>query len=245
MNNHTQISVIIPCYNEAEILEDNFRILANELDKTGLSYEVIFCNDGSTDATLETLRKIQGMNKGMKIISYTPNRGAGYAYQRLYDACRGEMVFQMDADLSMKPDNTIPMFLKSLENADVVVGSRYKGIAPSYPLRRRIASKVYSTMNKFLFGLKIMDTQSGFIAFRRHVLNETKIESDGFEALLELFIKLSMRDDYRIKEVPIKFTHETLTGETDIFLEGSKMFRNTLKLWSRFIIKKLRGEIWR
>ena len=240
-----QISVIIPCYNEAEILEDNFNILANELNRTGLSYEIIFCNDGSTDGTLEILRKIQSTNKSMKIITYTPNRGAGYAYQRLYDACRGEMVFQMDADLSMKPNNTIPVFLKALQNADIVVGSRYKGIAPSYPLRRRIASKVYSTMNKFLFGLKIMDTQSGFIAFRRNVLNETKIESDGFEALLELFIKLSLHNNYRIKEVPIKFTHETLTGETDIFLEGTKMFGNTLKLWKKFIIKKLRGEIWR
>lgn len=239
-----QLSVIIPCYNEEEIIEENFNILRKELDNLGLSYEIIFCNDGSTDGTITVLTKIQNENPCVRLISYFPNRGAGYAYYRLYKACSGEIIFQMDADFSMKPADTIPIFLKEIINVDVVVGSRHKGIKASYPLRRAIASKIYSIMNRLSFGIKINDTQSGFIAFRRSVLTEINIESDGFEALLELFIKLSMRNKFKIKEVAVKFSHETLTGETDIILDGFKMLRNTLKLWLKFIKKKARGEIW-
>ena len=239
-----KISVIIPCYNEKEIIWDNYVILTRELNKTTLPYEVIYCNDGSTDGSLEVLCKIKNSDSRVKVISYYPNLGPGYAYQQLYKSCSGDIIFQMDADFSMRPSDTIPIFLKEINNADVVVGSRYKGIKASYPLRRSITSKIYSTMNRLLFSIKITDTQSGFIAFRRYILTEINIESEGFEALLELFIKLSMRNGCRIKEVAVKFTHETLTGETDIVLDGFKMLKNTLKLWFRFIEKKARGEIW-
>lgn len=240
-----QLAVIIPCFNEERIIERNYDILSRELNKTGLTYEIIFCNDGSTDDTLEKLKKLQQAHSSIKIISYYPNKGPGYAYQRLYKSADADIILQMDADFSMEPKDTIPVFLQEIKDADVVVASRYKGIPATYPLRRRIPSRIYLTMNRLLFGLHVMDTQSGFIAFRNHALKGINIESNGFESLLELFIKLQMDKEIKVKEVPIKFTHETLTGETHVFFDGIQMFRNTLKIWHKYIIKKIKGEIWK
>lgn len=230
-----QLSVVIPCYNEEKIIYQSYQRLMEVLGKDDdckYDYELIFANDGSTDKTLNELNRIKADNQRVRIVSYLPNHGAGYASRQLYDAAQGDVIIQMDADLAMDPQDTIPTFLKEIQNADVVIGSRYAGLKADYPLRRRIPSRIYHTLNKILFKIDIRDTQSGFFAFKKEPLKSVKCNSDGFEIHVELFHKLK-KQGYNFKEVPIKFRHKTESGETSILVNGPKMLYNTLRIWRK------------
>lgn len=232
-----KISVIIPCYNEEKIIYNTYKELIRELQKLDGPYEIIFCNDGSTDNTLHILKKIQKEDDKVNIISYFPNRGIGFAYKELYKNVSGDIVIQMDADLAMKPADTIPIFLQEINDVDIVFGSRYAGIKAEYPLRRLIPSKVNLLLNNLLFNCKLRDITSGFFAFKKNTLDRISFFSNRFEIHTELFVK-AKKNNFKIKEVPIKFIHRTESRDLSVLKYGPKVFVNILKLW----VKIKRGQ---
>ena len=131
--NTPKISITIPCYNEGKIIFNSYKVLTAELKKLNESYEIIFCDDGSTDNTLKVLKDIERQDDMIGLINYQPNRGLGYACRQLYKAASGEIVIRMDADLAVKPGEILHAFIKEIEDADIVIGSRYAGIRPEYP----------------------------------------------------------------------------------------------------------------
>src|SRR3989338_5060767 len=112
------ISILIPCYNEEEMLSNTYKRLKTELVCQDQPYEIIFCNDGSTDNTLKLLTEIERQDEKVKIMSYSPNKGPGYAFRQMYSKARGEILIHMDADLAMDPKETIPFFLEAIKHAD-------------------------------------------------------------------------------------------------------------------------------
>lgn len=225
-----KISVVIPCYNEEEIIFGSYKEVKQELENLNQTYEIIFCNDGSTDGTLEVLNRIKNEDPNVKLITYLPNRGLAYVYRQLFNQALGEIVITMDADLSMHPKDTIPLFLKEIENADVVVGSRYTGIKPEYPLYRLIPSKINLFLARLFLNCRFSDTSSGFLAIKRIILQELELISIDLEIHIEFLIK-AMRKGFIIKEVPIRYVHKTESGEISIFKHGPKTFVGILRLW--------------
>lgn len=226
------ISVVVPCYNEEAIIERSHGEIRRVMEQITSDYEILFANDGSTDGTLAALERLAAGDPHVRVISYTPNRGAGYAHRRLYRAARGQRVILLEADLAMAPEVVIPLFLEQLETYDVVVGSRYKGVGPDYPWYRRIVSDAHRLLVRMLFGLDMHDTQAGFSGFRKPVLDAIELTSDRWEVLVELYARAKARG-FKILEVPVKFVHGTESGQTNVLVEAPRQLWNTFRLWWR------------
>ena len=230
------ISIVVPCYNEEPVIERSYRRIRTALEHQGGDYEIIIANDGSTDASASILSRLAAEDGRLVVISYVPNRGMGHACKHMYQRASKDVVIQMDADLAMDPADTIPAFARELGSVDCIVGSRYLGVKAEYPWRRRIASRGYYLLNLLLFHFSLKDTQSGFFGIRRQVLQGLDLQSDGFEIHVEMFAKLD-RARYSIREIPIRFVHQTESGEVSVLdaapkmLAGSLRIRRALRSW--------------
>ncbi len=229
-----EISVIIPCYNEAKIIGRSVDVLRTAMHRCGRDFEIVLCNDGSSDGTSGQIQKLADRYRDVTVVDYQPNRGAGYAFRQGIEVAKGNYVMHMDADLAMDPAEVVPIFLEALSRHDVVIASRYRGKKADYPLRRRLPSLIYSQVYRRLLRLPIRDAMSGFFAIRAEVLTTiAPLEMDGFEIYLELFLKAS-QNGYSIREIPAKFTHQTDSGEVSVLRHAPAQLANTFRIWKRF-----------
>jgi dolichol-phosphate mannosyltransferase len=234
MSNRPRVSVIIPCYNEEATIERNALRLLTVLEKCANAFEAILCNDGSHDHTGEIIHNLAQQHKNIQTVSYDTNRGAGYAFRQGLKVAQGDYLIHMDADLAMDPLEVCTKVVKELRDYDIAIASRYKGIPADYPLRRRIPSAVYRLIFRALLGLPIQDAMSGFFGLRRAVLDVIpRLEMDGFEVYLELFLKAHV-NGLTINEVPVKFKHQTESGEVSVWATAPKQLMNTLRVWKRY-----------
>jgi dolichol-phosphate mannosyltransferase len=224
------ISVVIPCYNEELIIERSFQRVREVLERECEDYEILIANDGSTDRSGEILRQIAAVNLRLVCIEYGRNRGMGFACLQMYARASKDLVIQMDADLAMDPQDTIPAFIRELSRVQCVVGSRYVGVRADYPLRRRIASRAYYILNRALFSIPLKDTQSGFFGIHRTLLQSLALESEGFEIHVEMFAKLA-RMGCTVKEIPVRFVHQTESGEVSVLRAAPRMLAGSLRIW--------------
>lgn len=119
------LSVIIPCYNEEEVIQATYERLKNVLQKLNLNYELIFINDGSKDRTLTILEGLALKDKNVKIISFSRNFGHQPAVSAGLEHAKGEYAVIIDADLQDPPEEIPKMLeLSKKENANVVYGVR-------------------------------------------------------------------------------------------------------------------------
>lgn len=229
------ISIIVCCYNEEKIIEKSWKRLREVLRCFPEKFEIIFINDGSTDSTGKILHSISLKEKKVTYYGYQPNKGYGNALCEGLILTHGDFIITLDADLAMDPKAVINSCVYwSNKGYDMIICSRYKGIKPNYPLLRRIASEGYKLLNKRLLGIPVEDTQSGFIGFKKSILNNIKLKSKDFSILMELIIK-AHRNNVKILEIPIQFIHSTISGETSILRAGPKMFLNSLKIWRELL----------
>jgi len=176
----------------------------------------------------------------VRVTSHYPNRCAGYTYREMWAAARGDIIVHMDADLAMPAEVALPALLAPLkDNAEVAIGSRYVGLKAHYPLKRRIFSKGYIMLGRFLFDLDVNDTQTGFIAFYRNILPALDPRADGFEILVEI-IAQAKAAGFRIAEVGLPWFHDTTSGETEVWSESLKILVGTLRVRRRLSRLKLK-----
>ena len=199
--------VIIPTYNEQENLPELMRRIFAE----GLPLEVLIIDDNSPDGTGEAADALAAADPRVHVMHRPGKMGLGsayvagfrYAIEHDYDA-----VFEMDADFSHNPDS-LPEFLRELENADLVVGSRYlHGVTVvNWPLKRLILSYLANVYSRVITGMPIKDATGGFKCFRRQVLESldlSRVKSDGYGFQIEINFK-AWRKGFRIREIPILF----------------------------------------
>jgi glycosyltransferase involved in cell wall biosynthesis len=227
------ISVIVPCYNEEKIIARSVATLLDAMSACTPDFEILLSNDGSVDRTFEIIRALAERHPHVRALGYDVNRGAGHAFRHALAQARGDHVVHMDADLAMDPLEVCRRFLAELAACDIVIASRYLGERADYPLRRRIPSRIYGVIFRTLFGVTIRDAMSGFFGFRRAILEQIPpLESDGFEVYVELFVSASRRG-LRVVEIPMKFRHQTESGEMSVLRQAPKQFLNTLRIWKK------------
>jgi len=199
--------VIIPTYNERENLPELLRRIFAE----GLPLEVLIIDDNSPDGTGAAADALAAADPRVHVMHRPGKMGLGSAYvsgfrhaiEHGYDA-----VFEMDADFSHNPDS-LPEFLRELEKADLVVGSRYlHGVTVvNWPLKRLILSYLANVYSRVITGMPIKDATGGFKCFRRQVLESldlSRVKSDGYGFQIEINFK-AWRKGFRIREIPILF----------------------------------------
>ena len=120
------LSLVIPVFNEQEVLKDSFTRMDAAMQKTGYAYEIIYVNDGSRDHTLSQLRELANEHKQVKVLSFSRNFGHQLAVTCGMDAAKGDALIIIDVDLQDPPE-LIPEMVRMWENgADIVYGKRLK-----------------------------------------------------------------------------------------------------------------------
>jgi dolichol-phosphate mannosyltransferase len=231
--------VIIPTYNEVENIEK----IVREIKGIHKEVHVLVVDDNSPDGTAQRVEKLKHELANVFLIRRSGKLGLGTAYvagfkfalQNGYD-----YVFEMDADYSHDPKE-IPNFLQAIQNADLVIGSRYiKGVnVVNWPLSRLILSYFANIYTRVITGLPICDSTAGFKCIRRNVLeaiNLNEIRSGGYSFQIEMNFK-AWKKGFRIKEIPIIFIDRAL-GKSKM---SKKILREAVWMVWKLKIKSMLG----
>jgi glycosyltransferase involved in cell wall biosynthesis len=167
MKDGVALSLVLPCYNEAEIFEESVARIVEVMEASSLSYEVIFVEDKSRDHTADLVRGALKKNKKFRAIFHPTNRGRGATVADGIRAARGKVVGFIDIDCEVSPVYIPEMVRLILTNeTDVAVGNRiYRtGLAS---IHREILSAGYRWLANVMIGTGRIDTESGYKFFDR------------------------------------------------------------------------------
>lgn len=205
-----RVSIVVPCRNESRRLPATLQALVTFLDASGLSAEVIVVVEKGSDRTDEIAREAAARDPRFHAICNSVGRGKGYAVKTGMLAAKGEIVFFMDADLSV-PLRYITEFLPFFDQgADVVFGSRRhrESVIPrNQPFFRVLSGRLFNHALRLTGATSFKDTQCGFKAFRQAAAQRifAKVELDGFAFDVEA-LALAEVFGYKIIERPVEWT---------------------------------------
>ncbi|MCE2846693.1 MAG: glycosyltransferase family 2 protein [Sphingobacteriales bacterium] len=168
------ISVVIPLYNEEESLPELQAWIDRVMQSNGFQYEIIFVDDGSTDKSWKTIRDLGFKSKSVRGIRFRRNYGKSAALQKGFEACRGEVVITMDADLQDSPDE-IPELYRMIESEgfDLVSGWKQKRYDP---LSKTIPTKFFNWATRSMSGIhNLHDFNCGLKAYRKDVVKSIEV----------------------------------------------------------------------
>ncbi len=168
------ISVIIPAFNECESLPELSAWIARVMQEHGYSYEVVFVDDGSTDATWDTVRQLSAADDHVHGIRFRRNYGKSAALYCGFERAQGDVVFTMDADLQDSPDELPEMYRMIVEQGyDLVSG--WKQHRKDNALTKNLPSKLYNATARWITGLKLHDMNCGLKAYRKEVVKSIEV----------------------------------------------------------------------
>jgi glycosyltransferase involved in cell wall biosynthesis len=215
------VSVVIPVFNEELTIGDIVSRTKKTLEKMGVTFEVLVVDDGSDDSSADIAEERKAS------VLRTTHQGKGYALRSGFRHAKGEFVITLDADGSHKPEE-IPLVLRYLveDSADFVVGSRFSKSETNktkIPKINRTGNKLFNNLTRYLTGVKITDSQSGFRAIKASLINRMKLRSRGYEVESEMLVK-ALRMDARVKETSISFDQRTVgNSKLDPIQDGARI----------------------
>ena len=195
-----EVSVVLPCYNERDHVEQEVKRIRTVLEAAGLSYELLCVDDGSTDGTGEILETLPGI----RTIVLPHNQGVGTARRIGTQQARGRVVVWTDADMTY-PNERIPELVAQLDDTyDQVVGARI-GEAGRHRLLRVPAKWAIRKLASFLTSTDIPDLNSGLRAFKRSVAEPyLRLLPPGFSCVTTITLAF-LSNGHPVKYVPIDY----------------------------------------
>lgn len=229
-----KLSVIIPVYNEDEVVVKNTERLIGFLNKMHVRYEIILCDNGSTDKTPKLGRRLEKrFAKKVKFIRIG-KRGVGRAFKKAVLASSYENLISVDMDLSVDLE-FIPKCLNQLKKYSIVVGSKIS--SQERPLHRRIMSKTYIMLTKIFLGLDFSDYSIGAKGYRKDEIigNINEIDSGSF--YVTALIYFAKQKNRKIVEIKTSCRD---TRKSKFSLRNEVLYRlnNLLIFWFREKITK-------
>lgn len=196
----TEISIVIPVYNEEENLEELISRLLTVMNSLGKSYEILFVDDGSRDHSPEILKKNISKNPSLKLIRFNRNYGQHSAIFAGFSECKGNMVITLDADLQNPPEEIPKLVQKMDEGYEVVSGYREKR---QDSILRKIPSYFVAKMTSKLTGVRLKDYGCMLRAYKKDLV---KMMCDSGE--ISTYIP-ALANSYAssVAEIPVK--HES------------------------------------
>ncbi|MDQ3265068.1 MAG: glycosyltransferase family 2 protein [Myxococcota bacterium] len=224
-----KLSIVIPVYNEAAIIQQAADELTRGLDARGIDYEIIFAENGSKDATPALLEAMTLKNPRLHWFhSERPNYGS--ALKRGIQEARGELVVCDEIDLCDLSfyDQAVPLLASG--EVDMVVGSKAaKGASDHRPMVRRVATRVHNKLLKVALGFQGTDTH-GLKAFRRArllpVIERCVVDMDVFASE---FVIRAWRQGLKVVEIPVQLV-EKRQPSIHLFRRVPNVLRNVGKL---------------
>lgn len=194
------LSLVIPLYNEEPSLEPLMARVDEALSRSGLSYEVIFVDDGSTDGSLGVLERLAERHDHVRVVSFRRNYGKSAALSVGFERARGEVVATCDADLQDDPEEIPGMVeMLDLENDGCDLVSGWKKERHD-PVTKRWPSKLFNFVVSKTSGVKLHDMNCGLKVYRRQVVRDLPVYGE-FHRFLPV---LAAWQGYRVKEKTVK-----------------------------------------
>jgi glycosyltransferase involved in cell wall biosynthesis len=193
-----EVSIVMPCLNEAETLEVCVRAALHSLEEHGIAGEVVVADNGSTDGSQEIARAA-----GARVVPVAA-RGYGNALRGGIEAARGKYVIMGDADASYDFGAIEPFVARLRQGADLVMGNRFQGgIRPgAMPWKNRvIGNPVLSGLGRLFFSIPIGDFHCGLRGFSKDAYRRMELRTTGMEFASEMVIKAHLKG-MQLAEVP-------------------------------------------
>lgn len=229
------LSVVIPAYNEEDRIHKSLESTIAYLRKQPYESEIIVVSDGSTDKTVDVVRRYKDKFENLRIIEYFPNKGKGKAVKTGMIAAKGEYILFMDADYSVPIEEIEKAFrFVNEEEFDIAIGSRgLKGtiIEQGQSKLREVAGKIYGKIQNLWLGINFEDTQCGFKLFSRKTAQilfpKQRLNSVIFDGEI-LF--LAYRAGLKVKEFPVRWIHDPESRIKYDPIKSLKVFWELLKV---------------
>lgn len=173
MDKDIDVSIVVPLYNEEGNIDELYQELATVLQGNGYAYEILFINDGSTDATPRLLEAIAEKDDRVVLVNFRRNFGQTAAMSAGFDYSHGKVIITMDGDLQNDPVDIPKLLDKVKEGYDVVAGWRYKRQDPF--LNRRLPSMIANRVISKITGVVLNDYGCTLKAFKRDVARHIKL----------------------------------------------------------------------
>lgn len=227
------ISVVIPVYNQEKNVIKALERIRRVLEDAFINYELVVVNDGSIDETLNVLNRERLSNRKLKIISYAPNRGKGFAVRTGILESRGAIVVFTDGDLDISPE-VISEYVKGLDKSALVIASKLHPMSKiQAPFSRRFLSRAFNLFVRIAVGIKVKDTQSGLKAgngdILRKIFKVMLVKRYAFDVEL---LAIAEALDLKIKELPIEIRLDRRFKMRDVL----RMFVDVLAISYRYRI---------
>ena len=171
--NSIDISIIVPVYNEAEALIEVCQGVRRELTQMGITWEMIFINDGSTDSTDSILNRLAEEDQRVRVIHFKRNLGQTAAMMAGFDHARGEVIIPLDGDGQNDPAD-IPKMLEALNQGYDVVSGWRKDRQDNY-IQRNVPSILANKLISFVSGVPLHDFGCSLKAYKRHVVEGIRL----------------------------------------------------------------------
>jgi glycosyltransferase involved in cell wall biosynthesis len=167
------LSIVIPLLNEAESLPELTAWIEKVVDKHHFTYEILFIDDGSTDASWKVIQTLSSKNPCVKGIKFRRNYGKSAALNVGFQAVKGDVVFTMDADLQDSPDEIPELYRMVMEDGyDIVSGWKEKRYDP---LSKTIPTKLFNAITRWISKINLNDFNCGLKAYRQNVVKSIEV----------------------------------------------------------------------
>lgn len=197
------ISVVLPVFNEAESLRDLHDEVVAVLTEMGQPFEVIYCDDGSTDGSLDILKDLASRDERVRVVSFARNYGQTAALDAGFRAARGRVVVPMDADRQNDPSD-IPRLIRRLEEGyDVVSGWRH--LRQDAFWTKTLPSRVANRLVSLVTGVDLHDYGCTLKAYRKSILKDIRLYGE-MHRLIPAYVRWA---GGKVAEIPVRHRPRT------------------------------------
>jgi len=221
------LSVVIPAYNEEKRLPQTLQSIHDYLQASEKSFEIIVVDDGSLDHTVDVVQEFGKHHDGVRLLSYAPNQGKGYAVRTGMLAGNGDFLLLDDADGSSPIAELSLLEAAIASGADIAIGSRNMPESEQKVkthVHRKYMGNAFNVIVQSLLLPGIRDTQCGFKLFKHEVAHDlfSVAKQAGFAFDVEILFIARLRK-YKISEIAINWTNVP-GSKVNVFFDSAKMF---------------------
>jgi len=222
-----KISVIIPVYNEVESINELYKQLLKALQEFS-RYEIIFIDDGSSDGSVETIKKLSELDNSINLIQFHRNYGKSAALAEGFKYAKGNYIVTMDADLQDDPKEISNLINKLEEGFDLVSGWKKDR---KDPLSKRLPSKLFNFVTRLFTGVHIHDFNCGLKIYRKAVVKTLELYG-GRHRYIPAMVG---QKKFKVSEIIVNH-RPRIYGETKY--GGSRLFHGLFDLISILFLSK-------
>jgi glycosyltransferase involved in cell wall biosynthesis len=222
------VTIVLPAYNEQATLAGSVEEIAATMDPTGLDYEFLFVDDGSTDGTWSEILRLGRQRSNVRGLRHRGNRGKASALANGFAYSRGEVVAMVDADLQYEPEDVLRVIDRVYEGFDAVTARKTNR---TDGMERKAASRFFNSTLRKATGIQLHDMNAGLKAFRYEAAQE--LIRYGYGELHRYFMVIVALKGFSVSEIEVESRPRT-SGESrygmERYLRGGLDFLTVLFL---------------